>query len=202
MNLITSGQAGSNTTTTQDIDNIYPGHPTIPDRPIMHPFGFVSRAPQGTISVTAQQGAHPGNKLTLGHRYATPPEVAPGESAIYTDDGTIIRLKKSGLIDIIASAQVNITCPQVNMSGNLDVAGDVVIGGNASVIGNVAIGGDETVGGNATITGNIASAGSVTGATVATASSNLDTLRSTYNIHTHPENGTGGGTTSPPNQPA
>lgn len=84
MQTITSGRAGTNTVTSQDIDDIMPGHPAIQGRPIMHPYGMVSRAPRGTIAVTAQQGEHPGNKLTLGHRDASPPDVEVGETAIYS----------------------------------------------------------------------------------------------------------------------
>jgi hypothetical protein len=84
MQMITSGRAGTNTVNTQDIDDILPGHPPVQGRPIMHPYGVVSRAPRGTIAVTAQQGEHPGNKLTLGHRAANPPDVEVGETAIYS----------------------------------------------------------------------------------------------------------------------
>jgi len=84
MNIITGGAAGTNTNTTQDIDSYMPGHPPIPARPFMHPYGHVSRAPRGTICVTAQQGEHPGNKLTLGHRDPNAPAVEVGETAVYS----------------------------------------------------------------------------------------------------------------------
>lgn len=87
MNTITAGQCDGSTMTTEDIANIYPGHPTIPGRPIMRPYGFASRAPKGTLAVTAQQGSHPGNKLTLGHRDANPPAVDEGESVQYSLGG-------------------------------------------------------------------------------------------------------------------
>lgn len=87
LQIITSGSAGANAVTTEDINSLAPGMPTMPRRPIMHPYGFISRAPKGTISVTAQQGDHPGNKLTLGHRDANPPGVDEGESAVYSVGG-------------------------------------------------------------------------------------------------------------------
>lgn len=97
LNIITSGQAGSNTMDTEDIDNIMPGIPTIPGRPVMHPFGVASRAPRGTIAVTAQQGSHPGNKLTLGHRYASQPAVEEGESCLYNHFGQRVYLQNGSI---------------------------------------------------------------------------------------------------------
>ena len=98
MNLITGGQAGANTETTQNIDNVYAGHPTMEERPIMHPYGMVSRAPRGTLAVTAQQGSHPGNKMTLGHRNAKPPTVAEGESALYSRDGFTFKVENGQIL--------------------------------------------------------------------------------------------------------
>ena len=87
LQIITSGAAGASTPTTEDINSLMPGMPTLTNRPIMHPYGFVSRAKKGTISVTAQQGDHPGNKLTLGHRDGNAPSVDEGESAQYSFGG-------------------------------------------------------------------------------------------------------------------
>lgn len=93
MKVITSGSCAGSTMTTEDIAGFMPGAPTIPGRPIMHPFGFASRAPQGLISVTAQQGEHPGNKLTLGHRDKDAPAVAEGESVQYSLGGYQVMVK-------------------------------------------------------------------------------------------------------------
>lgn len=93
LKVITSGNAGATTMTTEDINALMPGHPTIPNRPIMHPYGFASRAPNGMISVTAQQGEHPGNKLTLGHRDKDAPSVDEGESVHYSKGGYRIVVK-------------------------------------------------------------------------------------------------------------
>lgn len=93
LQIITSGSAGNNTTTTEDINSLFAGMPSIPARPIMHPYGFISRATKGTISVTAQQGNHPGNKMTLGHRDAKAPDVGVGESAVYSDAGYVMKVE-------------------------------------------------------------------------------------------------------------
>lgn len=93
LKIITSGAAGTNTMSTQDIQSLMPGMPTLPARPIMHPFGFASRAPAGLIAVTAQQGEHPGNKLTLGHRDKDAPAIDVGESVQYSVGGYQICVK-------------------------------------------------------------------------------------------------------------
>lgn len=205
LQVISSGATSKNTVNDEDIASLFPGLPTLIGRPIMHPFGFVSRAPKGTISVTAQQGDHPGNKMTLGHRYANPPSIAEGESAVYTSDGTIIKLKKNGEIEITSTNKVTVTSALVEMSQNVHIKGNLQVDGNIDVGGNANIGGNAVVAGNVTAAkvisqGGVTAAGPVAGSTIASAGTDLDTLKDTYNLHTHPENGTGGGTTSPPNQ--
>lgn len=98
LQIITSGAAGNTTLTTEDIVALFPGMPTITGRPVMHPFGLVSRAPKGTISVTAQQGNHPGARLTLGHRYATPPTVAEGETAIFSRGEYTVKVENGQIL--------------------------------------------------------------------------------------------------------
>lgn len=93
VNIILSGQAGSNDQFTEDIQNLYPGTPTLASRPIMHPYGLVSRAPANTIQVTARQGENPGNRLVLGHRDANRPSLAQGETLLYNQYGQTIFLE-------------------------------------------------------------------------------------------------------------
>lgn len=84
LNVIASGSAGANTSETENINALFPGMPPLEGRPVMHPYGFVSRAAVDTISVTARQGNHPGAYLTLGHRDKNRPAIENGESAIYS----------------------------------------------------------------------------------------------------------------------
>jgi hypothetical protein len=85
--LILSGQAGVNTVTTETIESPgYPGSNSLEERPVMHPFGFVSRAPQGIISVIGRQGSDPGNYLVMGHRDPGRPEVEEGAAAMYASE--------------------------------------------------------------------------------------------------------------------
>jgi hypothetical protein len=88
LNIILAGAAGENTAHTETIESLYPGSPSITERPIMHPFGYASRAPKKIISVTARHGDHPGNRITLGHRDKNrPDDLAEGESVMYAFNG-------------------------------------------------------------------------------------------------------------------
>lgn len=99
MQVISSGSAGDNSKlTTEDIQALFPGLPIIPGRPIIRPYGFMSRAPTGTISATAQQGDHPGNKITLGHRDAKVPSVGVGEIKVYNVNGYTIYLSSTAIM--------------------------------------------------------------------------------------------------------
>lgn len=115
--VILSGSAGTNTMISESIDNLYPGMATVPDRPLMHPYGFASRAPRGTIQVTGRQGEHFGNMMVLGHRAADRPEVAVGESVMYSSDGHKITVK-NGSVEILHTSGYTMV-----LSGNAIVVG-------------------------------------------------------------------------------
>lgn len=78
--------------------------------------------------------------------------LAQGEVAIHDSEGTYVKIKQGGKIELHAPGGVTV-------DGDLEVSGDV----------------KDSMG-------------------------TLDELRQVYKIHTHVENGTGGGTTNPPTQ--
>lgn len=91
----------------------------------------------------------------------------PGEVALYTDEGDMIKLARGRVVEVTAGAAVNVTAPAVTLdAATVTVTGNLVVGGSAAVTG------------------------AVTGATVASASIDLDT-------HTHGGVQTGGGNTGP-----
>lgn len=145
--------------------------------------------------------------------------LAAGEVAIYTDEGDKIHFKRgnkieittgeltvnasvkavintvnaevnatvkakvtSPLTEIISSTGVTMTTPLLNVSGLIQCAG---IGAGVAPIA-----------GKAKILGDLEATGDVSDGTRSMAGD-----RAIYNTHTHPENGTGGGTTSAPNEP-
>jgi hypothetical protein len=73
---------------TEDIEQIYPGADTLEGRPVMHPFGFVSRTPRGTLQVVGRQGEHPSNRIVIGHRDMNrPTDLDAGTSKLYSEQG-------------------------------------------------------------------------------------------------------------------
>ncbi len=100
LNVILCASAGANTEQKETIDELYPGMPSITDRPVMHPYGLSSRAPAKTISVTARVGDHVGNRMVIGHRDKDRPALENGETAIYNAHGVRVTLLKGGKIAI------------------------------------------------------------------------------------------------------
>lgn len=94
LNVILNAESGINDQQSETINKLFPGMPGINARPVMHPFGFVSRAVQGTISVVAKVGADIQNRMTLGHRDKNrPTDLDEGETCAYSSTGYRIVLK-------------------------------------------------------------------------------------------------------------
>lgn len=95
VNVLLHGQAGGNTHEAEDIDQMYPGQATQPSRPVMHPYGIVSRAPRGIIQITGRIGDHPGNRMVMGHRDKDrPDDFDEGEIVVYSIGKYQIRVLK------------------------------------------------------------------------------------------------------------
>lgn len=104
VNIVIAGLAGNNDQFSEDIASQYPGAPTVSGRPVMHPYGLVSRAPSGTIQTVARVGTHPGNRMVLGHRDAKRPALNSGEVQLYNAFGQAIYLKNGEVHIGIAGA--------------------------------------------------------------------------------------------------
>lgn len=85
-NVVLNGQAGeTNSTILEDIDQIYPGSPTVTQRPVIHPYGYAARAITGVLSVNLRNGSDPGARYVVGHRdVARPMDLNQGEAAVYS----------------------------------------------------------------------------------------------------------------------
>ena len=65
----------------------------------MHPFGLVSRAMKGTISVIAKVGNDIQNRMVLGHRdKGRPTDLEEGEVVLYNAFGQAIYLRKGKVL--------------------------------------------------------------------------------------------------------
>jgi phage gp45-like len=118
VNIILSGVTDGTATHSEGIGQLFPGMPTIQDRPIMQPFGLSSQAPDGTIQVTARQGDHIGNRLVLGHRDKNKPSVIKGEVKLYNAYGDVI---------YVSEGVIRTTTPKI-----VDEADDIRIGSEAA----------------------------------------------------------------------
>lgn len=106
--IILFGTTGNTTpdAQTEDIQQMTPGMTTITSRPVMHPYGFASRAPTNTLSVVTRCGDHAGNRMVMGHRDAKKPAVAnPGESAQYSAGGYVFRCQ-NGKVTVEKNGEV------------------------------------------------------------------------------------------------
>ena len=94
LNTILNGESGpSNTKDTDDISEMFPGMPTLVERPVVQPYGFVSRAPENTLSVSARNGDHPGARYVIGYRDKNRPDHERGEVVVYNVRNKQVRLE-------------------------------------------------------------------------------------------------------------
>lgn len=206
-------------------------------------FGFVSNPPIGSEGIMVALGSNRENCVVIAteNRKVRFKNTAPGESAIYTDDGTHIHLKKAGQVEIKTATKVTIDAPLSQFTGDVIVDKtllvkkattlqdtllvqkdatfmmNIIVTLNAQVTALVQAGGYSgpagggpsapvvinvpvTLGASAPVTSgadinaiNVVASGNVTGG-----GTNMATIKSTFNAHTHPETGT---TTTPTGTP-
>lgn len=105
-------------------------------------YGFTSHPLPGAEGIAAFIGgdrSH-GVMLVLGDRRYRLQALAPGEVALYTDEGDKVHLKRGRVIDIEtttlnirASTAVNIDSPVINQSGRIVSQGDQIAAGISQV---------------------------------------------------------------------
>ncbi len=98
-------------------------------------------------------------------------KLAPGEVALYTDEGDVIHLKRGNKIEIKSAISVTINAPDTRITGNVSIEGDVSVTGSTQV------------------NGALSSSTSVTDST-----SSMQAMRAIYNGHKH-------GSSAPPAPP-
>ncbi len=99
MNVILNCILQESTTEEQEIDQVYPGAALLDKRPVVHPYGLVSRAPKGTIGVTARVGEHIGSRIILGCRDSERANIDldEGDVCLYDANGNQIELNAQGV---------------------------------------------------------------------------------------------------------
>ena len=101
MNIILTATTGEVTEVdTEAIKDLFPGMGQTQPRPVMHPYGYASKALAGILNVSARSGDHVGNRIIIGHRDKDrPKDLEGGEAAVYSSGGLRIYVR-NGKIQI------------------------------------------------------------------------------------------------------
>lgn len=170
-------------------------------------YGFTSRPLAGAECILVREGNHVVAIASDDRRYRIALE--EGEVAIYDDQGQVVHLRRGNRIQVTCTGtltvdaadavMVNTQTAQVNAGQSATVTSPLVtVEANTKVTLDtplVEISGNLTVGGTGVVTGALSSGHSVSDPT-----GTMQTMRGTYNSHTHQENGDGGGVTDAPSQ--
>lgn len=157
-------------------------------------YGFTSNPLPGAEAIIASVGGRRNHAVAVAvddRRYRKRNLLA-GEVALYTHLGDYIHLKNGRIVEIVAGTRVRAVAPEVEVVASTKVTLTTPL---------TEVSGNMTVGGSVTVTGAVNATGAIVSATsVADPSGPMSEMRNVYNTHTHPENGSGGGTTSQPTQ--
>jgi phage baseplate assembly protein V len=111
-------------------------------------YGFASRPLPGAEAVVGAIGGSRNHLIVLviedgRHRKRNLEE---GESAMYTDEGDYIHMKRGRIVEVFAGAKLKVTSPEVEVIAETkvtlqtpvcEISGDLNVGGNATVQGTV-----------------------------------------------------------------
>jgi len=174
---------------------------TISNREYLQHYGYTSRPLPGAELIILREGNNIIAVASDDRRYRI--SLENGEVALYTDEGDKIHLKRGRIIEITggekvvvstkvaeinASVSATITSPEVTVVASTKVILDTPM---TEITGELAVTGAATFAATLVASGALSSAVSISDPT-----GSMGTMREIYNNHTHPENGTGGGTTS------
>ncbi|WP_175948769.1 phage baseplate assembly protein V [Burkholderia pyrrocinia] len=138
------------------------------DNELFQHYGFTSNPLPGTMAIVLPIGGKTAHGIIIATEHGSYrlKSLAPGEVALYTDEGDSIVLNRGRIINVTtqtlninASKEVNINTPQLNASQQVTVAGTLAAnGGMTAQAGSgggaaVQIAGDAHITGDATIGG-------------------------------------------------
>lgn len=182
--------------------------------PRVQEYGFTSHPLPGAEAVTVFLGGSrdAGVVIAVDDKRYRLTALAQGEVALYDDLGSKVHLKRGGNIDIQTSTKVKLIAPNTEVTGNLKVLGNLEVVGTSLLTGIVTTMNNILVGINAIVTGIVQAAGFTgpgggamsttvditTTGNVTGGGTNLASVKSTFNAHTHPETGTTTGATTSP----
>lgn len=147
------------------------------DAELFQHFGFTSNPPAGTQCILLPLGGQTSHSLIIAteHEKYRITQLESGEMAIYSMEGAYVAIKKGRVVETVCDIY-RVRCKQYEVTTD-----DFNVAASRHTV-------FDTPDLHAT-------------KEVSDGKSAMSDLRSTYNGHTHPENGDGGGTTSKPDQP-
>lgn len=97
-------------------------------------YGFTSHPHPGAEAVVLFVGGRRDHGLVLAvddRRHRKRP-LAEGEVALYTDEGDSIVLRRGRIVEVVAGTRLRVEAPLVEVTGDLQVGGNVVASGEVS----------------------------------------------------------------------
>jgi phage baseplate assembly protein V len=145
-------------------------------------YGFTSNPHPGAEAIVVALGGTRNRAVVVAvddRRYRLK-GLAPGEVALYTDEGDKIHFKRGRVIEVIAGTELKVTAPLVTIAAATKVRMETPL---------------------VEITGALVVTGNITGAEVRdqAGAKSMSGMRNVYSTHTH--NDPQGGVTGGPNQP-
>ena len=98
LNILMNSRTQSAGKLTEDVSGLFPGMQVLKGKPISRPYGFTSRAPDGTAQISARFGADPNAIMVVGHMDGSQPDLAAGEAAIYNSAGHSVKVTQSSIV--------------------------------------------------------------------------------------------------------
>lgn len=117
------------------------------DNELFQHFGFTSNPPAGSMAIVLPLGGKTSHGIIIATEHGSfrLKNLASGETALYNEWGDYVALKADRRMQVVSAVAVDITCPTVNMSSDLNVAGNIVAQGDISDHGNKSMLGMRTV---------------------------------------------------------
>ncbi len=102
-------------------------------------YGFTSVPLAGAEAILLCLGGHRGHPVAIAvddRRYRKK-SLTAGETALYTDEGDYILLKRGRIVEVVAGTKVMVTAPTVEIVGNATVSGTLTVQG--AIVSNTSI---------------------------------------------------------------
>lgn len=124
----------------------------------VEPYGFSYFPPSGgdVYCLFPNGDRSQGIVIVHGHKKYQM-SLVQGEVALHDDEGNHVHIKRGGIIEVKASAKVTADTPLVDATGDVNIAGNLTVGGNAEVTAGYfgAGGGVAQMSGGADIIGSL-----------------------------------------------